>query len=364
MWKVLPEPKATIAQTHHNHQNLYQRHQERPPWGMNTAAQRRMNLAFERAERQGRCLVPCSSADARWLQHAARRGEVLRPAEGLYARPDYWNNLSVPQRTLHVIRGLSQMHPDWVFAGCSAAVVHGLDVGFGNLTHVCLATKPAAHTKSGAVARRVTVSQDTPVIRQGIPVTSFSRTVGDCIRTLDFASALAIADSALRLKDISSERLEKNVCSACKHHPGLDRVRKIIRLADGRSENGGESKTRAQIIKLGFAVPDLQRCVHDPLDGNRNFRVDFAWDLPDGSQVLGELDGKDKYYDQQMTKGMTTEEVLLTERRRESRVTLGKRPTKIMRFSFAEACDDSYFARLLESYGIPHSAHIPSVALT
>ena len=331
---------------------------------MNTAAQRRINQLFDQAEHNESCLVPSKPADTRWLQRASQRGEVVRPAVGIYVRADYWQNLDAAERMLHIMRALSRLHPDWVFAGYPAALAHGLDVGFNELAEVCLATGATAHTSTGGTGRRIIVSHDTPVVRQGVPVTSFPRTVGDCLRTLGFAAALAIADSALRLKNISADRLERNVCAVCSRHPGLQRVRDIIRLADGRAENGGESKTRAHMIRLGFAVPDQQRPIKDPLNAGSEYYVDFAWDLPDKTVVLGELDGKEKYLNPHMTKGKSPEEVLFDERRRESRITLGEQPVKILRFSFAEACDDTYFSRLLSSYGVPRATYVPPVALT
>jgi hypothetical protein len=256
-----------------------------------------------------------------------------------------------------------QLHPTWVFAGASAALAHGLDVGFRDLTSLCIATSEAAHTDNTRY-RRIIVTGDKPVAKHGIRATSFMRTMYDCLRTMDFPGALAIADSALRMKHIPRERLALNIREVCGAKPGMERVMEIVSLADGRAENGGESRVRAQIIALGFQVPDLQRVIPDIID-EAEYRADFAWDLLDGSTVLGELDGHAKYTDVDMTKGKPIEDVLLAERHREARMTVStERPTKVLRFSFSEACNRRHFKQLLTSYGIPRVAEVPQVART
>ena len=194
-------------------------------------------------------------------------------------------------------------------------------------------------------------------------VTSFARTIYDCLRMLPFPLALAVADSALRIKCISRSRLAVTESKVCGTRRGLKRVLDIIDLADGRAENGGESKVRAAIISLGFESPDLQRVFADRLNPSQDYRVDFAWELPDKTVVVGELDGKDKYVDPQMTEGKSAGEVLFAERRREAHLTLADKPVRVMRFSYAEACDKQFFEHLLSSYGVPRAESVPQVAL-
>ena len=179
---------------------------------------------------------------------------------------------------------------------------------------------------------------------------------------MPFSDALVVADSALRRAGISRERLKANMLRRFGSMTGIQRVCAIVDLADGRSENGGESYARGQMISLGFAIPDLQRTVPDPIEGGEGYRADYAWDLPDGTTVYGELDGHDKYYDINMTGGKTTEDVLLDERRREARLTLTDKSVRVVRFSLAETRDLAFFNRLLSAYGIPRNVFIPEVA--
>ena len=331
---------------------------------MNTQASQRMMAAFEEAEQRKSFLVATTQRDERWLERAVRRGEVIRVRRGVFALRPHWESLGASERMLHTMRAMSFADERLVFAGTSAALAYGLEVSVQDVREVCLATTRSAHAESLDGASQVIVSQDTPTRRSGVRVTSFLRTIYDCARTLGFPSALAVVDSALRIKGISGDRLASNVGQACRTRPGIRRALDIISLADGRSENGGESKVRARMIKLGFQVPDLQYEVEDPMRPGHVYRMDYTWKLPDGSLVFGELDGKDKYLDADMTNGRPIEETLLAERRRESRITLDSKTVRVMRFSYAEACNERYFSLLLDTYHVPRAEEIPAVALT
>lgn len=100
----------------------------------------RIEEALIEAERGERCFVPSTEADQRWLQRASVQGVVAHPARGLYARMEYWENLTHHQQALHVLRALSVHHPDWVFAGPSAALAHGLELGYHQLERPCIAS--------------------------------------------------------------------------------------------------------------------------------------------------------------------------------------------------------------------------------
>lgn len=168
------------------------------------------------------------------------------------------------------------------------------------------------------------------------------------MRTYDFPDALAIADSTLRL-GADRAALEAYV-NGMNHFQGASMARWATAYADPRAENGGESVARAAMILLGCAMPDLQHPIKDPLSGNA-YRADFYWVLPDGTKVAGELDGNQKYTDPAYMGGRTQTDVLLAERKRESRITT--KVDRVCRFSPEEVKDQQYFTRLLDEYGIP-----------
>lgn len=130
----------------------------------------------------------------------------------------------------------------------------------------------------------------------------------------------------------------------------MARARLVARLADPRPENGMESIARATMYELRFSLPELQVPLLDPMDSRRVLRVDFMWVLPDGTVIIGELDGGEKYWNPAMNGG-TPLVAMRGERRRESRLTIDH--PKIVRFSPGEVEDIAYFNRLLETFGVP-----------
>lgn len=109
---------------------------------------------------------------------------------------------------------------------------------------------------------------------------------------------------------------------------------------------------RAAVIEEGFQLPELQVELRDPMDG-ATYRVDFLWTRPDGRRIIGELDGWEKYLNPAMTEGRGTLGTLVAERQRESRITMSG--ASVVRFSYRQARDHGYFARLLAAYGVPRA---------
>jgi very-short-patch-repair endonuclease len=81
-------------------------------------------------------------------------------------------------------------------------------------------------------------------------VTGPLRTVIDCARHLPFDEALAIADSALRARDVSRAELDNVQVRGA----GADAVRRVLESADGRAANPFESVLRALCILAGLVV--------------------------------------------------------------------------------------------------------------
>lgn len=275
---------------------------------------------------------------------------MVSPAKGVFVTTEAWHGLTPTERAMHLVRAISSAHPGWTFALLSAAVVHGLEVPWRRLGQVFLAVPRGHRTRSCGSLRRISVDGDTPRIVGGVRVTSFWRTVADCLRYLDFDEGLALADSVLRSGG-THEQLVRQVDRLTRHCPGRRRALRAATLADGQSESGGESKARAAMADLGFLLPNPQVEVADPVDSHTFFRVDFLWRLAGGRLVAGELDGREKYVNPRMTGGRSAVDVLADERLRESRLTASV--DAVVRFSFADVTNRPRFARILEAFGIP-----------
>ena len=87
-----------------------------------------MSARLNRAEAQGLWLTPSSHAEEVLLRRRLAKGELASPFRGMYGRRDAFETASVRERAIRTIRTLGLLHPNWVFCGYSAAVVHGLQV--------------------------------------------------------------------------------------------------------------------------------------------------------------------------------------------------------------------------------------------
>lgn len=314
----------------------------------------KIELLLNEAEEHGQCLVrPHNAHLMRALAYRAnhaKRNPIYSPYRGIYVRQAYWNGLSRTEQVTHMAKALSQIHPEWVFDGYTAAAIRGWNVSYSLLDRLSIVAPYQVQSKS-IIAR--SSKHITHEILHGIRVTTVAQTLHQCLRAGDLRTSLPIADSALRVTGKTSssliELLENDPAIVRQHD--LQRAVDVLSPADARSESGGESIARATMIMLGFAVPDLQIECHDPMNPSKVIRVDFYWTLSDGTVIIGELDGKQKYVDPAMTKGKDLVRILSDERLRESRLSING--ARIVRFSFDDVCNVAYFAQLLESYGVP-----------
>lgn len=306
--------------------------------------------ALDDAERRGVCLVPTNEVFAQKLRRRRERFGIISPRRGLYVRQGYWEGLPEDKRAVCLLRSLAILHEKWVFCSVSAAVIYGFDVPFELLGTVYVRGGRGCRERANNYVRtRVGVSPGL-FVRQGVRVVNIYEALFGCMCDAPFDCAVAIVDSALH-KGVDRETMRAYLTEECRGRQGVCRARNILLFADGRAESGGESRARVAMARLGFAAPELQVTIADPLDASRTYRHDYFWVLPDGSAVAAELDGKQKYRDPEMLQGRTTIRVLADERRRESHLSLYRMP--IMRFSFEESQDPAYFSRLLETFGIP-----------
>lgn len=313
------------------------------------------------------CFLPKNDAERQLLNRMVNEGKLVRPAPGIYANATWWRNADPISRHASLVRALARRHPNWVFCHTSAAVVWRLSVPYGRLAKVHVATPIESHYRNNSAVIFHRFSRINYVEHDGVRVTTCERTAIDCMRTLPLASGLAVADSAARSQGWDdlylAQRLKEEQLP--KLH-GITRAKLAALLVDARSESGGESIARTNIIRAGYALPELQYEVRSRTDG-RPYRVDFAW-MPKGHVgdansgqtgdaagtpqriIFGELDGKIKYQNSQMAPTGALD-VLLAERRRESELTLAS--DAILRLSYEEADSITLLADKLDIFGVP-----------
>ena len=188
----------------------------------------------------------------------------------------------------------------------SALAVHGVSVhAVDELVHMCRLDGQRGH-RSGPLVVHGSVDPEHVTSVEGL------RTVSPALACLQVAAdfgpeaGLVAADSLLRLKLSTGDELATLV-----RHPqlraGSSAVRLVVRLADGRRESAGESRTAWLSHQLGLR-PLVPQVVITEEDGSFVARVDF---VIEGTKVVVEFDGMLKY---------TEPGVLVAEKKREDRL--------------------------------------------
>ena len=321
---------------------------------MNAKVRAWVEERLDEAESEHRLVVAHTRCERERLRKAVREGIAWEILPSVFARSGYWCELKVPTQARHRMRALQELHPELVFAGPSAALAHGLSVSNRHLERVWAATNRTTHRRSSPAVRSVMVSHGEVVEREGLRMTSLARTVGDCLRLMDFRSGLAVADSALRAGEMDVDVLADEMRAACWHMSGLQRACGVLRLADPRAESGGESIARATMLELGLAAPDLQRGYQSPIDPMLHYRADFVWGTA-GGDIVGELDGNEKYESAELCGDRSIVQVIGEEHRRQSHISACKGVLRVVRFGFSDVTHAEGFLQLLTGCGVPRT---------
>jgi hypothetical protein len=121
-------------------------------------------------------------------------------------------------------------------------------------------------------------------------------------------------------------------------------VERVLEFADARAESVGESVSRVTMAELGLPAPVLQHRFFDA-DGFIG-TVDFWW--PELG-VIGEFDGRVKYFDPRMSRGDPAA-VVYREKYREDRLRgLGPR---VVRWGWPEAISAARLGPRLAAAGV------------
>ena len=251
--------------------------------------------------------------DDRQITRMVRRGDLHRLRHGAYTFGAYWKDLDVTGRRKLVAHAtLRSARSPAALAGPSAADVYGVPVwDMGEEVHLARLDHKSSRRKGGKVQHRGTILAEDVTVRDGLPVTSGTRTALDMIAVADVPRALVTVNGLLHAKETSPEHLARRAVSM-QYDPNTAIAPIVLGLADGRCESAGESLTLHLTWKQHLPRPELQVLVCDA-SGRVVARVDFAW------PVLGvflEFDGKEKYH-RFRRPGETIEDAVLREKRRE-----------------------------------------------
>jgi hypothetical protein len=256
---------------------------------------------------------------------AARRGDLLALAKGLYAARPAWESSRREEHSFGLAMAGGRLTPGTAVSHSSAAAVHGLPHPQLGPRKVSLTALESSKTSWPEDWRRVLqagMPRPHLQVHDGVLVTSPARTVVDSFRQLRLPDALAIADAAVGRGLTSKPELEV-VRRFQRRWPHVSKAASALPWVDGRRESWLESASAAVMHRLGMPLPLSQVWLYAE-DGSLIGRVDFLWPR---SGIAGEADGFGKYRgDFDPDKDSSEEAVarrLVAERQRERRLENG-----------------------------------------
>lgn len=320
---------------------------------MSKSVEAEISQLLDDAEARHSCALAPSSRLQNALLRRVASGELVSPAHGLFVRASTWQSVdgSPALRSEYLARGLGALHPTWTFCGPTAAAIHGLRISYPLLQQIHASSPTSGRIQANQLVQRHFINTSEACEVNGLRVTTLERTALDCLRTLDFADALAVGDAAAAKLGWDDEQLFCYLKYTGKGLTGIRKALDVAKYVDARSESGGESIARAAMIELGYVIPKLQVWVENPLDAAHPFRVDGMWILSDGTVVIFEMDGNEKRENPEMTGGRSATEVLADERQRES--LLSVTGARVLRLSYADVCNRTELSRRLNAFGVP-----------
>lgn len=254
-----------------------------------------------------------ATTSARELRGLVQDGDLVRIAYGMYVDGV---DLSGWPEQIHAIklRAHSRLCAH-VVSHVSAAVLHGLPVPAANLAEVHF-SRPGrgGNDRIGDRLLHTGELDDRWVtLVDDIRVTTVARTLVDTARTQPHLAAVAAMDAALH-RGLTDPAEIVAAFEAEHRWVGSPWARAAMKAADGRSESPGETWARLAVADLRPGH-ELQFDIYDE-SGEFVARPDGGWP---SLGLVWEYDGQGKY-EELRTGGMTREEVIAKQNRRQSKL--------------------------------------------
>ncbi|WP_230103349.1 hypothetical protein [Microbacterium sp. Bi121] len=285
----------------------------------------RTRITFDQADRmlKSRTALLDAGRTPRRLQEDERSGALVRVHRGWFVDAQAWTKLWPEGQHLLRVIAVARAGTVTVFTHQSAAVLWGLPLRGDRDVLVDALINGARHSRvaAGVARHQMVVDDDDVTVRHGILCTTLHRTVLDLARTTRLETAVSAGDAALRLVAVDGQLYDTNIADEWRTDlermcdPGLRGIRQarwVTDFIDGRAQLPGESVSRIQLHRLGFAPPPLQVRVVGAADDE--YFLDFGFTR---SRVFGEFDGDGKYLEPDLRRAETPADVVLAEKRRE-----------------------------------------------
>lgn len=310
------------------------------------------------------CVIATDDAQAHMLTRQYRAQKLLRICHGVYAKPEIWHNLTFHEQSMQLIHALSTQHPDWIFAGISAATIHRLPHRnwLNRNRQIYITAKPGSYTNAKRPIQHVCTPSNHHIMVDGLKVTPPEQTLADCTGRYGFRDVLAMCDDALRRHMITPANLK----ATYERTPATGRTRHkataLLRYMSPLSESPGESLCRGTMLEEGFPAPRLQVNHRNKFTSGHTYRTDFEFTALDGDTIIVEFDGAQKYVDPSMTGNRTIRNVVHYEQAREQALANEPGIKRIIRFDYDQVMQRRPVTTALVAAGVPRSSAIPDFA--
>lgn len=255
--------------------------------------------------------------DERRLRRGLESGENVRIAAGAFVRGDAWRALRpIDRHLVRVTEAGERAKGPIVASHFAAAAVWDIDQLVPWPSVVDVRVPHASGGRSTGMFRRRGIGIDVPVVPWGRHlVTSPAQTVADIAAVSTPTQGVIAMDQARWARRPGGALTDsEDIARAIEHLPtGRARARAFAALENSTdlSDSVRESQSRVLIVQMGFPEPVLQHPF--PLRNGHDARSDFFWREFDH---IGEFDGLGKYFDPELTRGRTPEQVLVAEKDR------------------------------------------------
>jgi very-short-patch-repair endonuclease len=166
------------------------------------------------------------------------------------------------QPMLELLATLQRLPRGAVFSHLTAAWLYGLDVGQASPADVIVPGEAAFSRRAGINVHRDRLASSDVARRHRLPVTSPIRTCLDLARELPLREGVVAVDMALHRKLVRLEQLQQRLhLEAGKR--GVRQARRILELAEPRSESAMESRLRMVLVEGGLPRPEAQVTLRD-----------------------------------------------------------------------------------------------------
>jgi hypothetical protein len=244
-----------------------------------------------------------------------RAGRWVRVRRGSYVFGAEWAAMSDRDRYAALCRAaVLHARTEVVLSHLSSANEYGCPLWECDLSrvHLTRVDQRAGRAEAGIVQHRGVIGEDDVIVDNGIARMSATRTALELTTLLDVEHALVEIDFLLHQGLTTAEQLADRYATMT-HWPRTLTTDLILRLADGRSESVGETRTRFLCWTQHLPAPVPNFSIRDE-HGVEIARVDLAW--PELGLFL-EFDGRVKYEGRRRD-GESVVDCVLREKQRES----------------------------------------------